>query len=243
MTIQLLETLTGVTACIQAASNRAELFHALEFACQALGFDLFTLSCHKPDGRAMILDATFTTVSEEFLSDYDRFGWFEDDAMAARIVAGAAPFKWDSLHDRPPEIRNRSYLDFLRAGRLSTGVMVPLAHRPGKVSMLGMISLSDRHYDSRDILATMMVGNAAMAQAEMLGLCPDVSSDEATGIRQLSPVQTEILKWVAEGKSNLDIATIINMNSRTVRYHIDEVRRKLGVATRLQAVAIIASGK
>ena len=243
MTSQLLATVSAITTSIQSASNKTDLFHALNASSRALGFDLFTLSCHRADGRAMILDATFTTVDKGFLSDYDHFDWFEDDPMAARIVDGVAPFSWNSVHDRHAEIRKQSYLDFLQAGQLATGIMVPLAHRPGTVSMLGMISLSDRQYDSEDIIAAMVVGNAAMAQAEMLGLCPEVSTDEAFGIRQLSPVQTEILKWVAEGKSNIDIATILNMNSRTVRYHIDEVLRKLGVATRLQAVAMIAAVK
>lgn len=220
-----------------------DLFQALDAGCRDLNFDLFTLSCHKADGRTMILDATFTTVSDTFLSDYDRFGWFDDDAMAARIVNGTAPFAWDSLRDRQPEIRKQSYLDFLNASQLATGVMVPLGHRPGTVSMIGMISLTDRPQDSRSILASMIVGNAAIAKAEMLGLCPEISSDEAIGVRLLSPVQSEILKWVAEGKSNLDIATIMDLNVRTVRYHVGEVLRKLGVATRQQAVAIAASGR
>jgi LuxR family transcriptional regulator len=91
---------------------------------------------------------------------------------------------------------------------------------------------------ARIYLAAKALGTAAMGKAEILGLCPEVSVDEALAMRSLSPLQQEILNWIAEGKSNLDIATIMNLGERAVRYHVPEILRKLGVATRMQAAAI-----
>lgn len=238
----ILGQLAAISTALYDADSRETLFQALNTGCSALGFDLFTLSCHKASGREMILDATFTTVSPDFLSDYDRFGWYEDDAMAARIVAGEGPFAWNSARDRYAELRKQSYVDFLQASQLASGVMVPLSHRPGTVSMMGMISLRERSYDQGLISAVTIMANAAMAKAEMLGLCPEVSVDRAHAIRALSERQIEVLKWIAEGKSNPAIAAIMGLNGRAVRFHVSEILRKLGIASRSQAVAIYRSG-
>lgn len=185
----------------------------------------------------MILDPTFTTVNSGFLADYDRFDWHTDDAMAARIVAGEGPFAWDSARDRYPEIRKQSYVDFLQASQLCSGVMVPLSHRPGTVSMMGVIGLEARSYAPDQVAAVTIMANAAMAKAETLGLCPEISADEAHALQALSHRQREILKWIAAGKSNTAIAEIMGLNDRGVRFHVSEVLRKLGVATRSQAAA------
>ena len=79
---------------------------------------------------------------------------------------------------------------------------------------------------------------AAMAKAEMLGLCNGVSADAVKALLTLSPIQQEILSWIGEGKSNIGIATIMEISERTARYRVTEILRKLGVATRAQVVAI-----
>lgn len=51
----------------------------------------------------------------------------------------------------------------------------------------------------------------------------------------LTDRETEALTWVAKGKSSSDIAVLMNVSERTVNFHINNVIRKLGVATRVQA--------
>jgi DNA-binding NarL/FixJ family response regulator len=57
---------------------------------------------------------------------------------------------------------------------------------------------------------------------------------ENVGFR-LTDRESEALAWVARGKSSADIATILGVSERTVNFHIDNVIRKSGVATRVQA--------
>ena len=51
----------------------------------------------------------------------------------------------------------------------------------------------------------------------------------------LTDREIEGLTWVARGKSSNDIAVLMNVTERTVNFHINNVIRKLGVATRVQA--------
>lgn len=51
----------------------------------------------------------------------------------------------------------------------------------------------------------------------------------------LTDRECEVMGWVAQGKSSHDIGALINISERTVNFHVNNVIRKLGVATRLQA--------
>lgn len=53
----------------------------------------------------------------------------------------------------------------------------------------------------------------------------------------LSPRQSEVLFWIAQGKSNADIATILGLSASTVAKHVEHIMIKLGVETRTAAAA------
>ena len=54
----------------------------------------------------------------------------------------------------------------------------------------------------------------------------------------LTPRETEVLSWVAKGKTNRDVADILGMSPRTVNKHLEHVFEKLGVETRAAAAAL-----
>ncbi|HSZ53608.1 MAG TPA: response regulator [Caulobacteraceae bacterium] len=55
---------------------------------------------------------------------------------------------------------------------------------------------------------------------------------------ELSERETDALTWSARGKTSDEIAQILGLTKRTVDFHIDNARAKLGVATRIEAVAM-----
>lgn len=55
----------------------------------------------------------------------------------------------------------------------------------------------------------------------------------------LTAREAEVLYWIAQGKSNPDIATIISTSVRTVHKHVENIFRKLGLETR-NAAALAA---
>jgi DNA-binding CsgD family transcriptional regulator len=54
---------------------------------------------------------------------------------------------------------------------------------------------------------------------------------------QLSSRETEILQWIAAGKSQQDVAEILGIAQRTVEVHLSSGREKLGALNTPQAVA------
>ena len=53
---------------------------------------------------------------------------------------------------------------------------------------------------------------------------------------ELTSRETEVLSWIAKGKSNQDIAEILGLSFRTVKKHIEHIFNKLGVDNRTAAV-------
>jgi len=61
----------------------------------------------------------------------------------------------------------------------------------------------------------------------------------------LTPRVAETLLWIAQGKTNGDIATILGISEATVKKHVLEIFSKLGVETRtaasLRALEVLSS--
>ena len=76
-----------------------------------------------------------------------------------------------------------------------------------------------------DVLTTII--NARLAGVARSELWPKLV--------QLNDREVETLTWVARGKTSAEIAQILGLTKRTVDFHIDNARIKLGAATRVEA--------
>lgn len=77
---------------------------------------------------------------------------------------------------------------------------------------------------------------------EVMLLLTSTSEQHASAERlrraSLTPRETEVLSWLAKGKTNRDIGEILGMSPRTVNKHLEHVFEKLGVETRSAAAAL-----
>ncbi|MCY1297454.1 Transcriptional regulatory protein LiaR [compost metagenome] len=51
----------------------------------------------------------------------------------------------------------------------------------------------------------------------------------------LTQRESEVLLWIAKGKSNRDIGEILGLSARTVTKHLEQIYVKLGVENRASA--------
>jgi DNA-binding response OmpR family regulator/DNA-binding CsgD family transcriptional regulator len=77
--------------------------------------------------------------------------------------------------------------------------------------------------------------------ATALGTVPRDPSQRRLSGAALTPRETEVLSWLAKGKTNRDIGDILGMSPRTVNKHLEHIFEKLGVETRTAAAAIANS--
>jgi DNA-binding response OmpR family regulator len=59
----------------------------------------------------------------------------------------------------------------------------------------------------------------------------------------LNDREVETLTWAARGKTSAEIAQILGLSKRTVDFHIDNARVKLGAATRVEAAIKAVTGR
>jgi DNA-binding NarL/FixJ family response regulator len=77
------------------------------------------------------------------------------------------------------------------------------------------------------------------------GFNPDFSSHEPlVKVLGITPREAEVLLWVAQGKSNADVAAILGMSEKTVKQHMGNLFAKLGLENRnaaaLRAVEVLS---
>jgi transcriptional regulator EpsA len=76
------------------------------------------------------------------------------------------------------------------------------------------------------------VARAAIAPAVVEKLAPDTANTA------LSERESEIMVWIAKGKTNGEIGSILNVSEFTVKNHLQRIFKKLCVSNRAQAVAM-----
>ena len=79
--------------------------------------------------------------------------------------------------------------------------------------------------------ADIVVGEQALATQAAL----DTTVEEGT---LLTPRELEVLRLVAQGIGNKEIAAELGISRNTVKYHLASVLTKLGVHTRTEAVSL-----
>ena len=108
----------------------------------------------------------------------------------------------------------------------------------GPASFCGLVSMSSK--------VNITLSPAARAALEMMALAVHRRCRATPGFGVGPPAapaltkrQTDCLSWVAAGKSDADIATLLEIAEATVHFHIEAAKKRLGVRSRVQAVALL----
>jgi len=80
---------------------------------------------------------------------------------------------------------------------------------------------------------------AALIAARLARVARSAVWPKQVGLRER---EVETLTWAARGKTFWEIGEILGLSKRTVEFHLENARRKLGVATRTQALIKAATG-
>ncbi len=86
-------------------------------------------------------------------------------------------------------------------------------------------------------LMKLLTPHLHFALARVLATVEEYQGALCKSKKALSERQREILHWLHEGKTNWEIAKILNLSELNVKYHIDQIFHKLEVRSRAQAVA------
>ncbi|MEY9531872.1 LuxR family quorum-sensing system transcriptional regulator SinR [Sinorhizobium fredii] len=179
------------------------------------------------------LHHTFGAYAEEL---YLSRGLHRIDPILRLALGGVRPVEWATARRRFPECE--PLFEAAEDIGLSTeGVALPLPSPAGRMALLaisGNMSSTEwseyRRCHLRDFQLAANLFHASMLEQAMA----DAIDERDT---RLTSRETEVLTWSAAGKSYWEIATILGISERTVRFFMSNARRKLNVVSNTQAVA------
>jgi DNA-binding NarL/FixJ family response regulator len=67
---------------------------------------------------------------------------------------------------------------------------------------------------------------------------PTPAAHPAAGLDDLTPREIEVLRMLAEGLGNREMAFRLGISDHTVKFHVSSILDKLGAATRTEAVTM-----
>ena len=164
--------------------------------------------------------------------DFTVVGTAEDGAEAVRICTETAP-DVVLMDVRMPGV------DGIEATRQLTS---PGSDRP-RIVILTTFDLDEYVYDALYAVRVIAAGEALLAPtvtrrliSEFARQRPRTDSSRTAGLETLTPRETQVLRLVAEGLSNPEIAARFTVTEETVTTHVSRILAKLGLRDRTQAV-------
>jgi DNA-binding CsgD family transcriptional regulator len=186
-----------------------------------------------PLGR--VWDFFFNTWPVEWLLEYQKNDYVRHDTVPSMARLTATPFTWRELmRGRKQTLKQIEFHERVRSLGVIDGYAVPI-HYPGGDLGLCVSVASHPIDDPQERLALHMMSFYTHLRCRALGGLTEASSVKAP----LTPREVECLKWVLNGKSDTDIGKILGISHTTVHFHIERIKKKLGVRTRTQAAAMV----
>jgi LuxR family transcriptional regulator, activator of conjugal transfer of Ti plasmids len=178
-----------------------------------------------------------TTYPPTWVKSYCSNRYDRVDPIIARSIATTLPFTWSIRNGRSGLTQQqRRFFDEADDHGIAHGFTIPIHDRSGKVATL-TVATSDDRSEIENLLRSHQHALHLIA----IYLHAWIRRSLPTSERALRPVLTQreiaCIQWAGRGKSALDTAEILRIRPRTVVFHIENAKRKFGVATLQQAVA------
>lgn len=118
--------------------------------------------------------------------------------------------------------------------------IIALTSFEGDADIYRAIRAGARGYLLKDALETSLLDAIRRAAAGERVIPPEIASRLAAFIAQdeLTPRELEVLELAAKGMRNCDIAMAIGRKEETVKAHLKNIMKKLGVGARTEAVTL-----
>ena len=217
------------------ATQLNELATAFQRSLEALGFRHFACCSHvdplRPPRRSVMLH----TYPDAWRRCFSELHFYEFDPVFLRAEQSRLPFYWDAP-DFLAELTPPQQEILAEAARLGIthGYTIPMhsvgAAGPQRAScsvVPDSTSIDTSTYFWVRLMATYLY-EAASRDAE--------AQDPAVAAGTLSRRERQCLELAAQGKSDWVVGRLLSISERTVHNHIESAKRRLGVATRVQAI-------
>ena len=220
---------------VYIANTREEFQRVGERAAHALGFRWFAYY-EGGDGDPTVV----TSYPKSWVDRYCEERYQNIDPVLRQARTLGPVFVWDASDAATTRsMTERRFIDEALSFNIRMGVTVPIAAGYGRFGAF-TLAADDRSpaidrltENSKDLLQIMGFAYHAHVKARM---SDQVGLDEDNAV--LTFRERQCLGWASLGKTMQEMATILRVTPRVVKFHLDNGRRKLGASTLPHAVAL-----
>jgi DNA-binding CsgD family transcriptional regulator len=184
------------------------------------------------DGFTNVVNVSYP---EEWIRQYWQKGYFEVDPVFQNALQKPGTQHWGTTYQEATSPKQREFMAAAREFGLGDGITTGSADPACRVATFCSFASADTVDAARYMPLVEYFGyhihiallRTAPANAQSMDPC----------VKRLSLRELTILNWVKNGKTNWEIAQIMGVTERTIRFHVESIFSKLDVTSRSQAVA------
>jgi LuxR family transcriptional activator of conjugal transfer of Ti plasmids len=222
--------------CLHSAQTEDDFRRVAERTAHGLGFRWFAYFGQRANGPNLI-----SSYPKSWTSHYFREGYHNIDPVLQEPRNTSRVFLWDGREARSAKSsKERRLFDDALSFKIRTGLTVRI---PSSQNQFAAFTLAaderslglDRFIEtSKDMLE--MVGHTfhAHVSAARIGRAVPVGQQEC----MLTQRERQCLGWISDGKTMQDVAELLGIKPRGVKFHLDNARQNLAASTLPHAVAL-----
>lgn len=220
---RLIEALAGT-------SSESELFHRLKTLSRSLGFEHCSYGMRTPLPTVAPQFSLFSDYPDAWSQLYVTKNYFSIDPTVAHALKETTPLLWSS--DKP--IASLEFWEEAQQHQLRHGWCMPSRGHYGTVGLLTFVRSAEiitrAELDAKEhqMIALTMLAHSAMSQMLAPKQMPECT-------QTLTPRERQVLQWLASGKTYSETGRIIQIDERTVKFHLGNAMRKLNAVNKAQA--------
>lgn len=212
-----------------------------------MGFGAVHVSAMRPDRTPDLAGLLLTTYPDAWILEYQKRGFLEVDPVRRALAHTSRPVRWRAAPGASdPAVT--AFFEAAAANGLADGVTIPVHGAGGYRAYISFAGprILDLTPEDEDALYLVAVYLHEMAR-RLNGLNSFTSADPPRAV--LTAREREILGWIREGLTDEAIGERLRIAHRTVRFHVENAARKLGVqgrhgaATRATELGMLTSGR
>lgn len=217
---------------INSASTPEEAFDRFSSIMAAQGYDrvAYSLVTDHPSLGLPRQHGLATSYPEDWMKFYREKNYMAVDPVVKQVLESRKPFFWSDLTHHPdlpsPSLR---LMNEAEESGVSDGIGISLCGQTGEIVGVGLARTDSAGGRDYQFLAGAYLLSVYFHETYRDMLTKPLKA-------KITGRENEILCWASEGKTDDEIATILNISANTIRFHWKNIFTKLEANGRIYAI-------
>ena len=218
---------------VEALQTYEEICKAITDELAWFGFSCVTSFMMPGPGEPFKKGVHLNTRPQDYLDRYEEKNYVDRDPVVTELRRTVRPFSWtDVMKRRNLSRKDRHIIEEAREFDVNDGLIVPIVTLSGTLSVFSPCGRNpDLSPDARRAVELISLYSHEALKRKLLE-----QSRYKEAHTPLTPREREVMRWVAAGKSDAEIAEILSIAPATVTMHVERAKRKLDAFRRTFAV-------